>query len=327
MENRSFWLGIGTGAVVLALLLGSSAMTYFRVGQQSVEVEFAQTAGLQSGDSVDIAGIQVGTVQSARLEDDHVVAVLRIDPDLELGPDATAAIKLSTILGKMHVDLVTGNGEGLPDNRIPISNTSVPYNLAKVVNDPKYKAQFEHVELIDPQKLRETLDALDTQMGDSPALTVEAINSIGVLAKVIDDRREEVDGLLKNLDSVSTLVSDNQNSVLLLLTRGAGIGEAVAQRQDLVRQLLDTVATLSGELAQMGVENNGKFGPLIQNLNTMSEGLEKNRANLDSLFEIMPVTVRQFNNVVGNGPYGDVYAPWLFPDNWLCFAQVVQGCQ
>ncbi|MFE3028115.1 mammalian cell entry protein, partial [Nocardia tengchongensis] len=33
-----------------------------------------------------------------------------------------------------------------------------------------------------------------------------------------------------------------------------------------------------------------------------------------------------FNNVFGNGNYGEVALPWLFPDNWLCFAQVNEGC-
>lgn len=325
--SRNFWLGIMGGSAVLVVLVGSSVLSYVQIGNKSIEAEFAQAAGLKQGDTVDVAGIEVGTVQSAKIERDHIVATFRIDSDLDLGPDARAAIKMSTILGKIHVDLDPGNGSGLPDNRIPLSNTTVPYNLAKVVNDPRYKSQFEHLERIDPTKLRESLDLLTEQMGDSPQLTVQAIDSVGSLAKIINDRRDEVDGLLKNLDQVSQVVSDNRNSVLTLLTQGQAIGDAVSQRQLLIRQLLDNVAGLSKQLQDMGVENNGQFGPLIQNLNTMSEGLEKNRDNLDRLFEIMPVAIRQFNNVMGNGPYGDVYAPWLFPDNWLCFAQAIQGCK
>ena len=94
----------------------------------------------------------------------------------------------------------------------------MPYNLAKVVKDPSYKSQFEHLERIDPQKLRDALDVLNEQMGGSADLTVEAINSIGSLAGVITQRRDEVDRLLKNLDKVSELVSDNRNSVLVLLS-------------------------------------------------------------------------------------------------------------
>ncbi|WP_327093934.1 MCE family protein [Nocardia vinacea] len=326
VRNRLLWLGLLAAGSVVVLLVGSSALSQAHLGDKTIHAEFAQAAGLRSGASVDVSGIEVGSVSAVRLDGAKVVVDLKVRKDLRLGPDASAAIKMTTILGKLHVELVPGTGKGLPDNRIPLKQTSVPYNLGKVIRDPNYKSSFERIERLDPAKLRQSLDVLSRQMGDSPQLTVEALNSIGALAKVINDRRDEVDTLLKSMDQVSELASDNRNSVLLLLTRGEAIGNAVALRQNLLEQLLDNVASLSRLLQDMGLENQDQLGPLIQNLNTMSEGLEKNRDNLDSLYEIMPVALRQFNNALGNGPYGDVWAPWVFPDNWLCFAQAVQGC-
>ncbi|WP_280439074.1 MCE family protein [Nocardia cyriacigeorgica] len=325
-SNRFLWLGVGAAAAVVLLLVGSSVISQARLSDKTIQVEFAQAAGLRPGATVDVSGIEVGAVQAVNLVDDKVVVDLRIRGDMRLGPNARAAIKMSTILGRLHIELTPGDGKGLPDNRIPIENTSVPYNLGKVIQDPKYKSSFERIERIDPEKLRTALDLFDQEMGDSPELAITALDSIGSLAKVINDRRDEVDVLLKGLDQVSQLAADNQNSVLLLLTRGEAIGNAVALRQNLLRQLLDNVAALSGLLREMGIENNDQLGPLIQNLNTMTQGLEKNRDNLDRLYEIMPVALRQFNNALGNGPYGDVWAPWFLPDNWLCFAQAVQGC-
>ncbi|WP_433628309.1 MCE family protein [Nocardia sp. CA-120079] len=326
VRNRLLWLGLLAAGSVVVLLVGSSALSQAHLGDKTIHAEFAQAAGLRSGASVDVSGIEVGSVSAVRLDGAKVVVDLKVRKDLRLGPDASAAIKMTTILGKLHVELVPGNGKGLPDNRIPLQQTSVPYNLGKVIRDPNYKSSFERIERLDPAKLRQSLDVLSQQMGDSPQLTVEALNSIGALAKVINDRRDEVDTLLKSMDQVAELASDNRNSVLVLLTRGEAIGNAVALRQNLLKQLLDNVASLSRLLQDMGLENQNQLGPLIQNLNTMSEGLEKNRDNLDSLYEIMPVALRQFNNALGNGPYGDVWAPWVFPDNWLCFAQAVQGC-
>ncbi|WP_433682569.1 MCE family protein [Nocardia sp. CA-119907] len=326
VRNRLLWLGFLAAGSVVVLLVGSSALSQAHLGDKTIHAEFAQAAGLRSGASVDVSGIEVGSVSAVRLDGAKVIVDLQVRKDLRLGPDASAAIKMTTILGKLHVELLPGNGKGLPDSRIPLKQTSVPYNLGKVIQDPVYKSSFERIERLDPAELRQSLDVLSQQMGDSPQLTVEALNSIGALAKVINDRRDEVDTLLKSMDQVAQLASDNRNSVLLLLTRGEAIGNAVALRQSLLKQLLDNVASLSRLLQEMGLENQDQLGPLIQNLNIMSEGLEKNRDNLDSLYEIMPVALRQFNNALGNGPYGDVWAPWVFPDNWLCFAQAVQGC-
>ncbi|MEV0064130.1 MCE family protein [Nocardia sp. NPDC050718] len=325
-RNRYLRLGLSAALAVVVLLGGSSLLAQVRLGDKTIDAEFAQAAGLRPGATVDIAGIEVGAVQSVRLVNDRVEVALRIRGDIRLGPDARAAIKMSTILGRLHIELTPGNGKGLPGNRIVLDRTSVPYNLSKVVQDPKYTSSFERIERIDAAKLRDALDVLNTQLGDSPALAVQALDSIGALAQVINSRRDEVDTLLKSMDQVSQLVSDNRNSVLLLLTRGEAIGAAVQQRQTLLTQLLDNVAAMSKLLQDMGIENNGELGPLIQNLNTMADGLTKNKENLDRLYEISPVALRQFNNVVGNGPYGEIWAPWIFPDNWLCFAQAVQGC-
>ncbi|WP_278265854.1 MlaD family protein [Nocardia sp. AG03] len=325
--NRPLWLGIAAGAAVVALVLGSGVLSRAELGKATVHAEFAQAAGLRAGNSVDIAGIEVGTVKSVRLERDRVVVAMSLRKDVRLGGDAKAAIEMSTILGKMHVELDPGLRTDLGSARIPLSATTVPYNLAKVVNDPTYRNSFEHLERLDPEALRASLDAVSRQMGDSPQLTAQALDSVGALAKVVATRRDEVDQLLTSMDQVSGLIADNQNSVLLLLTRGQAIGDAVSRRRELVRELLGNVAAASKILRDMGVENGGRLGPLIQSLNTMSEGLEKNRDNLDALYQVMPVTVRQFTNGLGQGPYGEVYMPWLFPDNWLCLAQAVEGCR
>lgn len=326
-RNRQLWLGYLAGGIVVALLLGSTLLSQAQLGRKTIQAEFAQAAGLRRGDSVDVAGISVGTVGAERIEGDHVLADLHIDDDVALGPDARAAVELSTILGRMHVVLLPGNHKGLPGNRIRLANTSVPYNLAKVVTDPEYPSQFEHIERIDPNLLRQSLDVLTRQMGDSPQLTVDAVNSVGTLAQVIDDRTDQVDTMLKDLDAVSKLVADNQNSVLALLTQGQDVARAVGVRQALLAELLDNIAALSKQLQQMGVDNRGQLGPLIRNLDQMADGLTKNSANLDRLFQVAPVAFRQFNNTLGNGPYGDIYVPWgLFPDNWVCAAHAVAGC-
>ncbi|MBF6482376.1 MlaD family protein, partial [Nocardia cyriacigeorgica] len=231
-SNRFLWLGVGAAAAVVLLLVGSSVISQARLSDKTIQVEFAQAAGLRPGATVDVSGIEVGAVQAVQLVDDKVVVDLRIRRDMRLGPDARAAIKMSTILGRLHIELTPGDGKGLPDNRIPIENTSVPYNLGKVIQDPKYKSSFERIERIDPEKLRTALDVFDQQMGESPELAITALDCIGALAKVINDRRDEVDVLLKGLDQVSQLAADNQNSVLLLLTRGEAIGNAVALRQN-----------------------------------------------------------------------------------------------
>ncbi|MEV5648033.1 MCE family protein [Nocardia sp. NPDC052254] len=320
--NRYFWLGIAGAVLIVVLLVVSTGYKKLGVGTRDVQAEFVQTAGVKTGDKINVAGVPVGTVSGAKLEGDHVLITLQINNDVKLGPDTRASIKMATLLGARYIDLDPGNGKGLPGGRIHKANTKVPYDLADVVQigTPKFEA-------LDTQKLSESLQVLGDQIDGSPQLTAQALDSVGALAKTINDRRDQVDGLLKDLDRVTKILGDNRNSLLLVITQGEAIASRVMERQTLITQLLDNVATLTKQLQQIGAENDNQLGPTIEQLNTMAQGLQKNKDNLDRMLQIMPVALRQFNNVFGNGPYGEVGVPWLFPDNWLCFARVIEGCQ
>ncbi|WP_067567876.1 MCE family protein [Nocardia acidivorans] len=320
-SNRNLWLGVLGVLLIVGLLAGSTLYRQIGIGEKTVKAEFVQTAGIRTGDKVSISGVAVGRVSGAELEGDHVMVSLSVSNDVKLGPDAKASIKMATLLGARYVDLIPGDGSGLKNNRIPKSNTAVPYNLADVVQEgtPKF-------EELDTKKLADSLNLINQQMGDTPQLTVQALDSVGALAKTMNDRKGEVDQLLKDLDRVTRILGDNRNSVLLVITQGEAIANRVMERQTLLRSLLDNIATLSRQLQQIGAQNDNQFGPTLIQLNTMADGLQKNKDNLDRLLSVMPVSVRTFNNAFGNGNYGEVGLPWLFPDNWLCFAQVIEGC-
>lgn len=346
-NNRNFFIGIIGAVLIAGLVIGSSLIKQIGIGEKSIEVRFEQAAGMTSGQKVRVAGIEVGQVKDLKLDGNTVLATFSIEKGLELGADAMAEIKLATILGTQYVALDPGN----PDNgklEGTLENTRVPFSLAKVVNesDPRYENQFDRIEQIDTKQLAQSLDVLNKQFSDPAAcpeevnsdnppdepalcakLIADSLDSVGSLAGIISERKDQFDALLKNLDTVSTVLSDNRNGVLVVITQGQQIAERVMQRQELIEQLLNNVATLSEQLQQMGIDNDNQLGNLIQQLNTLSEGLDKNRDQLDRLLEIVPVTVRQVNNAAGDGNYINASTGWLFPDNWLCFAHVVEGCQ
>ncbi|MFD3596328.1 MCE family protein [Nocardia sp. NPDC058640] len=320
--NRNFWLGVIGAAIAAVLVAVASIFTALGLGKQSVEMEFQQAAGIRSGDRVAVSGVGVGTVKSAELDGDKVLVSVNIDGDIELKRNAHATIKMATLLGARYIELDPGDGEDLDGDRISVANTTVPYDLADVIQ--RGTPEFQE---LDTAKLAASLNAVNSQLSGSPELVAQALDSVGAVAKVIERRRVEVDQLLKDLSQVTTILGENRNSVLLVITQGEAIASRVMQRQDLLRQLLDSVATLTRQLSELGVDDNGQLTTTIDNLKTMSEGLQKNKDNLDILLSVGPPTARYLGNATGDGPYANLALPWLFPDNWLCAVDLVEGCQ
>jgi phospholipid/cholesterol/gamma-HCH transport system substrate-binding protein len=91
-----------------------------------VELDNAQAVQPGQGQSVRVAGVQVGTISDVELEDGLAVVKVEIDRKYEnlIREDATALLRPKTALKDMFLEVEPGTGSVLPDGgRIPASNT------------------------------------------------------------------------------------------------------------------------------------------------------------------------------------------------------------
>ena len=113
-ETKELLYGVGL------LLLGALAFVWVANKQHDVESSadkngfiihssFGRTDGLHLGDSVRIAGINVGKVIRADLLDDyHVDLTFLLDKDYKIPEDSSASIESDSLLGGKYVDITLG---------------------------------------------------------------------------------------------------------------------------------------------------------------------------------------------------------------------------
>jgi phospholipid/cholesterol/gamma-HCH transport system substrate-binding protein len=102
-------------------LLGIAALAYLsvRLGRvdlfprpgYSIYANFDNIAGLKTGDSIEIAGVQVGKVTAISLKDNRARVTLRINQGVEIDNDAIAAVKTSGIIGDKYISVALGGGD------------------------------------------------------------------------------------------------------------------------------------------------------------------------------------------------------------------------
>lgn len=117
-------------AVGLFLVLGILALGYlsvklgrvsfFGAGGYSVTVEFPSVGGLKSGSSVEIAGVEIGRVESIGLADYQARVILRLNRDVQLQEDSIASIKTKGLIGEKYVRISPGGSDKIipPNGRI-----------------------------------------------------------------------------------------------------------------------------------------------------------------------------------------------------------------
>lgn len=319
--NRGLWYGIigaiGLVIVIIAVVGFSSA----GIGQKTYTADFAQAGGIRPGDKVRVAGIDVGKVDTTKLNGNHVTIKMKVNNDVVIKDDGSAEIKMSTLLGQRYIDLTLGTSNtNAPDNTI--KKTAVPYDLQQTL-----AKGTPIISGINAEELTNSIRTLSRQLAGAPAVMGPALDSLTRMSNVLNNRRDQIDQLLKDTDTVTGQVVDSSFQLSIIVGQGAQLANKIVAREKLVTRMLDGLAALTDQASAVAAENQDQFAPVMANLNTMSNGLEKNRENLRKLFEALPVATRQVANMTGDGPYTNSYLPWgLFPDNWLCLAKVVNGC-
>jgi virulence factor Mce-like protein len=320
-DHRYFWLGAIGVVVLIVVVVGTFAISDSGIGKREYTADFSQAGGIRPGDKVRVAGIDVGEVAETELAGDHVKVSMEVEKDVQVMTDGSAEIKLSTLLGQRYVDLKVGESTArLEGSRIP--RTQVPYDLQETI-----ERGTPILSGVNAESLSDSVDALNKQLAGAPGITRTTLDSLTQMSKVISNRSDQINELIKDTNTVTDIVNSSQYQLSVIVGQGQLLAQKIATRQELVLKLLDGVAALSTQMSAMGAENNNQFAPLIANLNTISEGMEKNRDNLRHMLEVLPLTVRAIANTTGSGPYASGYLPWgIFPDNWLCAARVVNGC-
>lgn len=321
-ERNPFWLGLVATVLVVVVVLVTIGIGTLDLGRSPYQAEFAQAAGVKVGDDVRVAGMPVGAVQSAGLEGDHVLVKFRVDRDVQLGSGTRASIKLATLLGSRYLELVPDGPGELRDGRIPLAHTSVPYDLAKVL-----QSGAPILEKLDLNKVRDATSALTKNLGGQGPQISAALDGLSRLSDVIIARKDQVSELIDNTDAFTKEADARSGQIFAVMGQSNELLTALLQRRELIRGLLGNLAGVTDQLRKALHENQDQFRPLLDNLDELTELLKRNDTNLDRAFEVLAPTSRYLANAAGNGPYIDLNLPYsIVPDNILCRLQLIKGC-
>ena len=123
--DRRVNVGVGLFLVLGILALGYLSIKLGRVsflggGGYDVTVEFPSVGGLKAGSSVEIAGVEIGRVESIGLADYQARVILRLNRAVQLQEDSIASIKTKGLIGEKYVRISPGGSDKIipPNGRI-----------------------------------------------------------------------------------------------------------------------------------------------------------------------------------------------------------------
>lgn len=252
--------------VGLFVLIGLIILAYmsFKVGQQGFGLKkgyeltavFDNVSGLEKqGASVQMAGVEIGTVEDIRLHNGKALVTLRIRSDVKLPVDSTAAIRTHGVLGDKYIEIIPGPADGRQSD----------------LTGTQYLKEGEQIQRTERQAdIDRLLNQAALVMDDIKTVTATLSNTLGS-----KEGEESIRRILVNVRDLS----DNLNRVV---TRN---DEKFAEMVDNLRAAskeMDKTFTSLSRITDDINKGKGMVGTLIKD-ETLADNLNKTLASLQDI--------------------------------------------
>jgi phospholipid/cholesterol/gamma-HCH transport system substrate-binding protein len=311
------------GIVSLALILAVCAAA-FAVGsldllehRYRMSAVFPDAAGLQRGAMVRLAGVDVGEVTglSPDREQGQVVVRFEVDDDVHLGPDTTADVALSTLLGGEYIRL--GSIEGSPamhelpvdERRIPIERTDIPHTVNET-----FTRTTDVVQAVDTHALNDLVREFADIATDSGPRLDRVLRGLEDVARAFNEREAVVRELLDNSQQLTDTLAEKDETLVRLIDASRGVLDEIDRRRaDLSAVLGDGSAVVQTMATVLG-ERRAELDRILGHVDTVSDVLAERQADIDQILSWAGPTFFQVSNITSHGPWIDVLPTSLGPN-------------
>lgn len=192
---------------------------------------FSDVSGLFPGDDVRISGVQVGKVDTIRLDGRRAQVGIAVLKDHALYENTDAAVRYQNLLGQRYVELVqpATPGPRLAENStIGLEHTIPSFDVTKLFNG--FRPIFE---TLDPAQFN--------QFGEN-------------LLRIIQGDETGIGPFLRDLDKLSTLAVDRQSVLKVLIANLASVSQDLGGKSHqlfaLITELNEVLGTFNSKAAE-----------------------------------------------------------------------------
>ncbi|MFB8381581.1 MCE family protein [Streptomyces rubiginosohelvolus] len=306
-------------AVVGLLVLALVGLTAWRADSlpfvdngTSYSADFTESAGLDDGDEVRIAGVKVGEVTGVSLDGAKVRVDFRVE-DAWIGDSSTVGIAIKTLLGEKYLAVdPLGDAPQDPGSRITASRTTSPYDVTQAFN-----GLGETIGEIDTDQLAKSFETISATFKDSPPHVRSAADGLSALSRTVSERDAQLATLLSSSKKLTRTLDGKKSSFETLLEDGNLLLGEIRARRDSIHLLLTGTRDLGTQLTGLVKDNDKQLGPTLASLGRVTAVLVKNRKSLDKVLATTGSYSRLIGNTLGSGRWFDNYVCGVVPRNYL----------
>lgn len=303
MRTRATLIKFATFAVVMVVL---TAFLFFIFGQYRTgattgySAVFNDVSRLKPGESVRVAGIRVGTVDSVSLRPDKKVVVkFDADRNVVLTEGSRAAVRYLNLVGDRYLELLDGPGspKRLPaGGQIPVGRTAPALDLDLLLGGLKPVTQGLNARDVNALTSG-LLQVFQGQGGTIESLFTKTTSFSNALA----DNDQTVQQLIDNLNIVIGTVAQDGKQFSGAVDRLEQLVSGLSNDRDTIGSAIDALDKGTASLADLLAEARPPLSGTIAQLNRLAPILDGDRDRLDTAIQKAPKNYRKLVRLGVNG--------------------------
>lgn len=274
---------------------------------------FADVTGLAGGDSVRIAGVKVGQVESIKVVDHRVARVrFSVERKRHLPASVTASVKYLNLVGQRYLELDRGTGpvdrDLAPGSTIPLDRTAPALDLTELFNG--FQPLFQGLAPQDLNKLSwEIVQVLQGEGGTVDGL----LSDVGSLTSTLAARDKVVGQVIDNLNTVLTSVNSRQQGFTDLVVTLQQLVSGFSGDRKPLGDAITAMSQLTTTTADLFQRGRAPLRSSIAQLGRLSSNLAANTPAIEDFLHKTPLKMQAIGRIAS-------YGSWL--NFYLCEAKV-----
>jgi virulence factor Mce-like protein len=181
-------------------------------------------ASVRTGDTVRVAGINVGTVKSVALEPEQVRVQLSVDDDVFIGDQTQVEVRMLTVVGGYFVTLLPLGDRALGRHLIPVERVTMPYSLIRTLSDAT-----KITERVEPRPIKESLNQIQEGLtGTNTEILAKVVDAGDSVSQVLERQRGQLTSILEMSNEYIGTMNHNRELLEYLIARVAILEEAMS---------------------------------------------------------------------------------------------------
>jgi phospholipid/cholesterol/gamma-HCH transport system substrate-binding protein len=262
--------------VGLAVRIGNISLFSSR---HTVNADLSDVTGLAGGDTVNIAGVQVGQVSSIGVQHGHAVISMSINNTVTLRRSTDVGMRWHNVIGQKEIELYPGKTGAVmpPGATIPMNHDVTDASIDTFLN-----SLGPVLASINPSEANAFVENVSGALENDTAEINQLLNSGAEVSNTVQALDTQVGSIIGNLDQVLTALASRSGDIDSLVTNLQTVSSALASKNTLLDDVVGNLSQVATDLASLIGNNHTTITSTIDNLQAVAADIATNQQNLSN---------------------------------------------